>query len=200
MRGMDATTDLASARVTRFLEQEPVLWLSTVCPDGAPHLVPTWFVWDGTDIVLVSKPGAKKVRNVAADPRVMIALGDADDDFDVGMLRATARLEPGPTPATLPPGFAAKYADRIAELGLTTAQFAATYSQVVRIRPTHALGWHGRSTPESVLDAASLVAAAGAASADHESPARPSLRSWLGEPLARGLRGLARTPLPAGTW
>ena len=197
---MDPTSDLASARVIRFLEREPVLWLSTVGPDGAPHVVPTWFVWDGTDIILVSKPGARKVRNLSVDPRVMVALGDADDDFDVGMLRARARLEASPTPPELPPGFAAKYADRIAGLGLTVAQFAATYAAVVRITPTRALGWHGRSTPASVSEAARDVAAHGGASADPDPAPRPGLRTWLGEPLARGLRGLARTPLPAGTW
>ena len=40
---MDTDTDLAAARVDRFLREEPVVWLSTVRPDGAPHLVPTWF-------------------------------------------------------------------------------------------------------------------------------------------------------------
>lgn len=194
---MDPTTSLADARLNGFLEGEPVLWLSTVSADGAPNLVPTWFVWDGREIVIVSKPGARKARNVAADPRVMVALGDAEDDFDVGMLEAHGRLDPTPTPAGLPPGFAAKYADRIAELGLTRAQFAATYSQVIRIIPSRALGWHGRSRPTSVVTAALAVAASGAVSIDEPRVERPGLRAWLGEPLARGFRGLGR-PAVAG--
>jgi len=36
-------TSLATARILRFLEQEAVVWLATVRPDGSPHLVPTWF-------------------------------------------------------------------------------------------------------------------------------------------------------------
>lgn len=192
---MDPTTSLADARLTGFLEGEPVLWLSTVSADGAPHLVPTWFVWDGREIVIVSKPGARKARNLATDPRVMIALGDAEDDFDVGMLEAHGWLDPAPTPAELPTGFAAKYADRIAELGLTTAQFAATYSQVIRIVPSRALGWHGRSRPTSVVMAARAVAASGAISIDEPRAERPGLRAWLGEPLARGFRGLGRPAL-----
>lgn len=185
MRRMDRTTDLAAARVTDFLEREPVLWLSTVGSDGAPCLVPTWFAWDGEAIVVLSKPGARKVRNVAEDPRVMIALGDADEDFDVAMLQARAELLPTPTPADLPPGFAAKYADRIAGLGLTHAQFAATYAQVIRIVPTRALGWHGRSTPASVTQAAAVVAAHGRASIME--PWRAALRGLFGEPMGRRL-------------
>lgn len=178
------THSLAAERISRFLETEPCIWLSTVRADGRPHLVPTWFVWDGQTIVIVSKPGAVKVRNLQAHPRAMLALGDADDDFDVGLLEATAEVYSEPTPVGLPEGFAAKYGARIAALGLTPAQFARTYSQVIRLTPVKALGWHGRSRPSSVTAAARRVAASGAASL-HEP--RIGLRQWLGEPLAQGL-------------
>jgi hypothetical protein len=55
---------------------------------------------------------------------------------------------------------------------------------VVRLVPVKALGWHGRTTPRSVLAAARRVAATGAASL---SEPRNGLRHWLGEPLAQGL-------------
>ena len=186
---MDPTADLSAARLNRFLEEEPVLWLSTVREDGAPHLVPTWFAWDGHTVVIVSKPGARKVRNMAADPRVMLALGDADDDFDVGMLEAVATVDPGPTPLALPSGFATKYGARIAELGLTVGQFARTYSTTIRLTPVRALGWHGRTVPASVVAAARRVASAGAASIA-EPRSSTGVRAWLGEPLSSGLRGL----------
>lgn len=181
LRRMDGN-DLARVRLRRFLETEPVLWLSSVSEGGAPHLVPTWFVWDGTTVVIVSKPGAVKVRNLRANPRAMLAVGDAEDDFDVGLLEARAVLSPEPTPPGLPAGFAAKYAARIDELRLTPAQFAQIYSQVIRLTPVKALGWHGRSRPSSVLAAARRVAASGAASL-HEP--RNALRQWLGEPMAQ---------------
>jgi PPOX class probable F420-dependent enzyme len=180
---MDTTADLATARLVRFLEQEPVVWLSTVCEDGAPHLVPTWFTWDGTVLTILSKPGARKVRNLQNEPRAMLALGDAEDDFDVGMFEAVAEIVAEPTPLELPGDFATKYAQRIADLGLTAAQFARTYSQVIRLRPTRALGWHGRSTPRSVMDAAAAVARVRAASMAE--PWRTTLRGLLGEPMGR---------------
>lgn len=152
---MDSTA--AALRVERFLETEPVIWLSSTRPDGAPHLVPTWFAWDGEAIIIRSKPHAKKVRNLALDPRAMVALGDAEDDFDVGLLEARAEVtfdadaaHPG---APLPPTFLAKYRERIADLGLSPAEFASTYSATIRLTPARALGWHGRSTPGSWWDA-----------------------------------------------
>jgi len=119
-------------------------------------------VWDGESIIIRSKPHARKVRNLAHDPRAMVALGDADDDFDVGLLEARAEVtgsgdgEVALTP--LPAAFVAKYRDRIAALGITPAEFAATYSATIRLTPARALGWHGRSTPRSWLDAVRRLA------------------------------------------
>ncbi|MEX2182958.1 MAG: pyridoxamine 5'-phosphate oxidase family protein [Chloroflexota bacterium] len=93
-------TDLAAARVRRFLETEPVIWLSTIRADGAPHLVPTWFAWDGETVVMMSKPGAQKVRNLRANASAMLAVGDAEDDFDVGLLEARVELIFRPTGTT----------------------------------------------------------------------------------------------------
>ena len=71
---MDGTRPRAS--VAAALETSEVVWLSSVRPDGAPHVVPTWFVWDGAAIVVLSKPAAQKVRNLARLPRAMVAIGD----------------------------------------------------------------------------------------------------------------------------
>jgi PPOX class probable F420-dependent enzyme len=204
---------LATARIVRFLEREPVVWMSTVRPDGGPHLVPIWFWWDGEALLVFSKPGAQKVRNLRAHPSVMLALGDAEDDFDVGLMRGRAELLDQPTRDVLPPAHLEKYAEKLSSIGLGAEEYAATYSQVIRIVPDDFLPWHGRTAPRSLR----LVGAAtqsldeprragleidGEPVARRPRPAarrvleparhRPSLRRWLGEPLGRGLRGLTR--------
>jgi PPOX class probable F420-dependent enzyme len=140
-----ATTRDATARANRFLDTEGVLWLATVGPSGSPALVPLWFWWDGEAILVASKPDARKVRNIRANPRVMLALGDPDADFDVGLIEAQAELVDLPAHMLLRAGLAAKYAARMAAIGLTTDEFAATYRQVVRIVPTRPLAWQGRT-------------------------------------------------------
>ena len=136
-------------RIGRMLRTEPVLWLSTVRPDGGPHLVPIWFSWNGREIVIASKPGAQKVRNLRANPTAMLALGEAEDDFDVGLIEAVADLPTAPAADLLPADHLDKYARQLAELGLGADEFLATYSQVIRIRPTRFLPWHGRTVPAS---------------------------------------------------
>lgn len=140
-----------AARLDRFLSAEPVVWLSTVRPDGAPHIVPIWFTWDGTSLLVFSKPGAQKVRNLRANPVAMLALGEPEDDFDVAM--AEARVELLDEPASeLPWAHLAKYSGRMAALGLSPDQFVRTYSQVIRITPTRTVPWHGRTRPGTLRE------------------------------------------------
>jgi PPOX class probable F420-dependent enzyme len=137
----------AAVRIDRMLRTEPVIWLSTVGVAGRPHLVPIWFSWDGESILIASKPGAKKVRNIRHNPAVMLALGEPDDDFDVGLVEGVAELVDQPSAAVLPAGHFAKYRSRMAAIGLGVEEFLATYSEVIRVRPTRFLPWHGRTAP-----------------------------------------------------
>ena len=183
-RGMDTST-LAGARMRRFLEHEPVVWLSTVRPNGAPHVVPTWFWWDGKAVFVFSKPDAQKVRNLRERPRVMLALGNAEDDFDVGLIEGHVDLLDQPTHEVLPTAHLAKYADQLTAIGLSAEEYAETYSQVMRITLDRPLGWHGREVPRSAR-----LAGAPSRTIDETPRERPTLREWLGEPLARGIRAV----------
>ena len=173
-----AGATLAGARIRRFLEEEPIVWLSMVRPDGRPHLVPIWFWWDGVAILIFSKPDAQKVRNLRGRPDVMLALGDADEDFDVGLLRGTAELLDRPTREVVPAAHLAKYAERMAAIGLDTETYAETYSQVIRITPADYVGWHGRKVPHSTR-------VAGAPLTTIVEPRCDGLCGETGEPIGR---------------
>jgi PPOX class probable F420-dependent enzyme len=147
------TTPRAPERVAHFLRTEEVLWLSTFGTDGFPGLVPIWFSWDGDAILVVSKPHAEKVEDMRAQPRVMVALGDAEKDFDVGLIEARAELLDTPVDRFLPESHWAKYAADLASIGLTREEYVRTYSQAVRLVPVRYLGWHGRSEPASARPA-----------------------------------------------
>ena len=131
------------ASVAAALESSEVVWLSSVRPDGAPHVVPTWFVWDGTAIVVLSKPSAQKVRNLARMPRAMVAIGDPGATFDVELVEAVAHLDDAPFDATLLGRFARKYTHQLRQSAITIDQFVATYSRAIRLEPTRWLGWGG---------------------------------------------------------
>jgi PPOX class probable F420-dependent enzyme len=155
--GMNATAALEpAARIDRMLRQEPVVWVSTVRPDGSPHLVPIWFSWDGRQVFIASKPNAVKVRNLRANQKVFLALGEPDDDFDVGMFEGRATIPDRTTAEMLPAGHLEKYRRQMADIGLDADEYLATYSQPVIIEPTRYLPWHGRTVPASARPARSF--------------------------------------------
>src|SRR3954447_21896106 len=128
--GYDPDAAATARRVLPMLADERVVWLSTVRPDGTPHLVPTWFLWDGEALLVWSKPNAVKVRNLRANPRLMVAVGDAQADFNVGLIEAQAALAE-PATIAIPDAFFAKYAAELAVANLDAAAFRATYTQAI---------------------------------------------------------------------
>ena len=60
---------LAVTRIQRFLEEEAVVWLSTVRPDGTPHIVPVWFWWDGDLAAGLLEARRREVRRSAGRAR-----------------------------------------------------------------------------------------------------------------------------------
>jgi PPOX class probable F420-dependent enzyme len=43
-------------------------WLATVRPDGRPHIMPVWAVWDGALLWFSSSLDSRKIRNLQARP------------------------------------------------------------------------------------------------------------------------------------
>jgi PPOX class probable F420-dependent enzyme len=177
--GYDPDAEATARRVGPMLDAERVAWLSTVRPDGLPHLVPTWFWWDGEALLVWSKPDAVKVRNLRANPGLMVALGDPAADFSVALIEARATLVAAP----IPDAFFAKYRDDLAAAGLDEAGFRATFRQGLRIAPTRFLAWHGRGARHGFAPGPATPAATRSAI-----PARRTAGAL--DRMAEGLRGV----------
>ena len=67
--------------------------LAYTWPDGTPRVVPIWFHWTGTEVVMVSPSDAPKVRALQANPRVAITIDGEPWPHQVLLLRGTARTE-----------------------------------------------------------------------------------------------------------
>lgn len=126
-------TDAKGAHIDRRLRTEPIIWLSSVRPDGRPHLVPVWFLWDGAAILIFSKPAAQKVRNLRHSPHVMLALDTADEGEDVVLLQGQAELLGDDAPRSTLPEYADKYAALMQRIGITAELMAAEFTQAIRI-------------------------------------------------------------------
>jgi PPOX class probable F420-dependent enzyme len=125
--------DPQGAHIDARLRAEPIIWLSSVRPDGRPHLVPVWFLWDGAAILIFSKPAAQKVRNLRHNPQVMLALDSADEGEDIVLLQGRAELLGEGAPQSTLPEYAEKYAALMVRLGITAESMAKEYTQAIRV-------------------------------------------------------------------
>ena len=116
------------------LRAAAVLWLTTVDPGGQPQTSPVWFHWDGRDVVVFSRPDARKVANVRGDPRVALHLDGAAPDDTVVTGEARAACEP--VDAARRAAYAEKYAAWLARLGTTADAYLAEFVTPIVLRPT----------------------------------------------------------------
>jgi PPOX class probable F420-dependent enzyme len=122
------------ARVLKKLQDEAVVWLTTVSSDGTPQPNPVWFYWDGETCLVYSKPGSAKLRNIERSPRVALNFeGAAVEDGDVVVLTGEASLDRHSPPP--PQAYARKYRQAIKHFGYTLEQLHAEYSVAIQIRP-----------------------------------------------------------------
>jgi len=124
------------AHIDKRLRAELMMWLSTVRPDGRPHLVPVWFLWDGETILIFSQPNQQKLRNLQHNPNVVVALDTAGQGDDVVMIEGKAELLNDPGVSAALPAYAEKYKQRLELYGWTGEAMAQDYSQAIRITPT----------------------------------------------------------------
>ncbi len=59
-----------------LLRQPSICYIATLMPDGSPQLTQTWVDTDGEHVIINSVQGYVKLKNVARDPRVAVAISD----------------------------------------------------------------------------------------------------------------------------
>ena len=129
------------AHIDERLRAEPIIWLATTRPDGRPHLVPVWFLWDGETITIYSQPDNRKMRNLQHNPDVSLALNTADEGDDVVIVEGKAELLGQSTQTMNNPAYLEKYDRLIKDMQTTPDEIAASYSEVIRVTPTRFISW-----------------------------------------------------------
>jgi PPOX class probable F420-dependent enzyme len=137
---MELTSHLPAGdreRVEARLRHNLMAWLTSVRPDGQPVSVPVWFLMrdDGT-ILLYSQPEKAKLRNIAANPKVSLALDVTDIGRNIVRIEGVAEQAHDQSPANEQPAYLAKYIERIEALFGTSERFAELFSAALIITPT----------------------------------------------------------------
>jgi F420H(2)-dependent biliverdin reductase len=84
---------LSNEESLKKLEQQQIIWIASVRPDGRPHMSPVWFIYYEGKIYVSTDPKSVKVRNLLGNPHAVLAL---EDGLHPVICEATARRLPPP--------------------------------------------------------------------------------------------------------
>jgi PPOX class probable F420-dependent enzyme len=68
--------EMTEEELVAFLDEQMVMQCATIGPRGLPHMVPLWYVRDGSDLRGWTYAKSQKARNLERDPRATIGIED----------------------------------------------------------------------------------------------------------------------------
>ena len=115
---------------TERLEASRNYWIVTASPTGRPHAAPVWGVWVDDLLAWSTDPAARKARNLAANPEVVVHLESGDEAVIL-----EGRVEhPAPSERELVKRLDRAYRKKYPGTGLEGGT-------IYLLRPRVALGW-----------------------------------------------------------
>jgi PPOX class probable F420-dependent enzyme len=114
------------------LEQEEIIWFTTVNAKGVPTPNPVWFVWDDECIVVFSQPGSFRVRNIRSNAQVALTLQGVDGlGNNVVIINGQAELRS--ENRSIPGAYWQKYERLLRDM--TPDEMTRSYNVEIRVRP-----------------------------------------------------------------
>jgi PPOX class probable F420-dependent enzyme len=89
---MATVTTPLSPEARAFLATPRFATIATVGPGGAPHQAVVWYMLDGDDLIINSRPERRWPRNLAADPRISMAIYEIEQPEHWFGLKGRAEL------------------------------------------------------------------------------------------------------------
>ena len=123
------------------LEREPVIWMTTVRSDGQPQTSVVWFLLEGDEVLVYSKDGTIRNRNVLTNPKVSLNLDGDGRGGAVVTMEGTARIDADAPAPKDNPAYLEKYHDLIVGNGWTPEQFGRDYPVPIRIKVEKVRAW-----------------------------------------------------------
>jgi nitroimidazol reductase NimA-like FMN-containing flavoprotein (pyridoxamine 5'-phosphate oxidase superfamily) len=125
------------SHVTTRMTETRNYWIATTRPNGKPHVAPTWAVWHANCLYFDGSPETRRMRNLAANPRVAVHLEDGDQAVIVEGVVTTVEQPSRELGEQLAPLYAAKYA----ALGYAPEPDSWNDGGLYVVEPDLALAW-----------------------------------------------------------
>lgn len=123
---------LESSVAQELLHSTEPAQLAYVWTDGTPRVVPIWFAWNGSDLVVSSPSTAPKVNVLRRNPAVAVTINTSTPPYKVLLIRGRAEVE---LVDGIPPEYASSARHYFGEeQGVAwCAQVGKLFSQMARI-------------------------------------------------------------------
>lgn len=128
-----------------FWREPNLAKLATIDRDGTPHIVPIWYLHDGRNVVMITRPSARKVRNIRRDPRVTVCIDRPTPPYAGVVIRGSAELEEVAYQELAVP-LAVRYLGQDAG-ALIGAEYAHNDLMTIRVAVDHPYSWDFGQTP-----------------------------------------------------
>lgn len=116
------------------------VWFTTVRDDGMPTPTPVWFVREGDSFLIYTTPGSKKLENLQSNPHVSLSFTPDADGGNYFVVLGTARVDQSVPLAIENAAYRKKYADGMAETGMTPESLSEQYNVPIRVMPIRIRG------------------------------------------------------------
>ncbi|GGW31180.1 pyridoxamine 5'-phosphate oxidase family protein [Streptomyces xantholiticus] len=126
------------------LRDAEVFWLTTVRPDGRPHVTPLIAVWHDESLHFCTGPGERKAKNLRENQEVVLTTGvpSLSEGYDVVVEGEAVRVTDEPTLRALADAYAHKYGpDWTFTVGDGVFVHEAGEALVFRVAPRTAFGF-----------------------------------------------------------
>ena len=128
--------------VKEHLNNQYVIWLTTVDSNLTPQPRPVWFIWEEDTFLIFSQAKAYKVKHITKNPKVALHFNtDETGEEHVIVFVGNASINANCPPPHKVPAYFKKYRSGIADLNMTPEEFSREYSTAIRIKPTEVRGW-----------------------------------------------------------
>jgi len=82
--------------IRAFLQKPLTARMSTIDPNGYPHVIPVWFDVEGDDLMIISERGTRKVEHIKANPKGAVAVGGDSGDEAGYLFKGEFSIEEDP--------------------------------------------------------------------------------------------------------
>jgi PPOX class probable F420-dependent enzyme len=142
--------------VQELLNGRFVATLATVNPDGAPHMVSVWYLWDAGRLYVATSSRSRKARNIKERPKASLMIDSRDPQASRGVTAiCSAKILSGETSQAVNLRIHQRY---LSQAALADPRIGPVFAQwddvTLELTPTSFFAWDMREADLQVMGGA----------------------------------------------